>query len=77
LKPSRKNTFGRPRVFSDAVISALFIIKIFFKLPYRALQGLGKFIQPLLKFLKHNSDYVSICTRAKNLELPKLSKKRP
>jgi hypothetical protein len=65
LKPYRKNTFGRPRVFSDAVISALFMIKIFFKLPYRVLQGLGKFIQPLLKFLKHIPDCTSICTRAK------------
>jgi len=77
LKTSKKNTLGRPRVFSDAVISALFMIKIFFRLPYRALQGLGKFIQPLLKFLEQIPDYTSICRRAKKLELPKLSNKRP
>jgi hypothetical protein len=51
LKNTKKMTLGRPKIFSDAVISSLFMIKIFFRLPYRALQGFAKFMGPLLKFL--------------------------
>lgn len=53
------------------------MIKIFLKIPYRALQGLARFIQPLIKTLENVPDYTSICKRAKRLELPKISNKRP
>jgi hypothetical protein len=77
LKTTKKNRCGRPRIFSDALISALFMVKIFFKLPYRALKGFAKFIQPLIEILDQVPDYTSICRRAKRLEIPKLSNKRP
>jgi hypothetical protein len=77
LGPSKKGKLGRPKIFSDTVISALFMIKIFFRLPYRVLQGFAQLIKPLVNILKQIPDYSSICTRAKRLQLPQLSNKRP
>jgi hypothetical protein len=67
----------KTKIFSDAVIAALFMIKIFLKLPYRDPQELAKFIQPLLKFIENIPGYTSILWRAKTLDLPKISNKRP
>jgi hypothetical protein len=74
---SKKGKLGRPKVFSDTVISALFMIKIFFRLPYRALQGFAQLIKPLVNIIEQIPDYTSICRRAKRLQLPKLSNRRP
>jgi hypothetical protein len=69
LKNPKKQGLGRPQMFSDALISALFMIKIFFKLPCSALQGFASFVQPLINKLEKVPDYTSICIRAKKLAL--------
>lgn len=77
---SPKRQRGRPRLFSHPLIQLLLILKIQYKMPYRALEGFAKDILPL--FIKSNiklPSYSVICRRAPEIGalLPKLSKKRP
>jgi len=75
-----KRMRGRPRLFSHPLIQLLLILKIQYKMPYRALEGFAKDILPL--FISSNiklPSYSVICRRAPELGalLPKLSKRRP
>ena len=75
-----KRMRGRPRTFSHPLIQLLLLLKIQYKMPYRALEGFSKDILPLLlkKDIKLPT-YSVICRRAPELGalLPKLSKRRP
>lgn len=72
----RKKKRGRPKEFSDLIIQMLLMIKIRFRLPYRALEG---FAQSLFKE-RHFSipSYSLICKRVKSLKLsmPQLASNR-
>lgn len=75
-----KRMRGRPRIFSHPLIQLLLILKIQYKMPYRALEGFAKEILPL--FIKKDiklPNYSVICRRAPELGalLPKLSRRRP
>jgi IS5 family transposase len=78
--PRPKHVRGRPRLFSHPLIQLLLILKIQYKMPYRALEGFAKDILPL--FISNNiklPSYSIICRRASELGtlLPKLSKRKP
>lgn len=71
--------FGRPIEYPDALIQLLLVVKIHYKLSYRALEGFSEFIfSKLCPDLKIPS-YSLICKRARALRksLPKLSRGRP
>ena len=73
----KKGAMGRPRLFSDALIYTLMLIKIQYHLPYRALQGFAESLMKMAGVKMPMPDYTSICRRARKLKLPKLSSKRP
>lgn len=75
LKPKKRKGPGRPQAFSDQLILILLMIKIHFKLPYRMLEGFTKYILNGIKL----PTYSLTCKRASklNMNLPKLSAKRP
>ncbi len=78
--PRPKRMRGRPRLFSHPLIQLLLILKIQYKMPFRALEGFAKDILPL--FISNNiklPSYSVICRRAPELGalLPKLSRRRP
>lgn len=82
LTPPRKSKHkrGRPRLFTHPLIQLLLILKIQYKLPYRALEGFAKDLLPL--YVKEDiklPSYSVICRRAPELGalLPKLSRRRP
>ena len=74
-----KNKRGRPRLFSHPIIQLLLILKVQYRLSYRALEGFSKSILPLLYLTVALPTYSLICKRASKLEalLPKLSSRRP
>lgn len=76
--PKQKGV-GRPTEFSDPLILLLFLVKIHYRLPYRALEGFAEFIfSRLMNWLKIPT-YSLICKRACALHktLPKLSNRHP
>jgi IS5 family transposase len=67
-KPTKsKKKRGRPIQFSDALIEMLFVLKIRFRLPYRALEGFAKSLFENREFLIPT--YSLICKRISSLEL--------
>jgi len=78
LKRSKRKR-GRPRVFSHPLIQLLLILKIQYRLSYRALEGFAKDILPLFNEGIKLPSYSVICRRAPELGalLPKLSKRKP
>lgn len=74
-----KNKRGRPRLFSHPMIQLLLVLKIQYRLSYRALEGFSKSVLPLLHLAVVLPTYSLICKRASQLEtlLPKLSSRRP
>ncbi len=78
-KHPRKRKRGRPRTFSHPLIQLLLILKIQYRLSYRALEGFAKDLLPMLEEDIQIPSYSVICKRAVELEalLPKLSKRRP
>lgn len=71
-KKSKQSTKGRPITFCDGLIQLLLIVKIHFRLSYRALEGFARDV-----FDFRIPTYSLVCKRAKNLCLPKLSDRRP
>ena len=60
---------GRPRIYSDASIECMLILKCVYRLPLRQTQG---FVQSLLKLLKlelETPDYTTISKRQKHLNV--------
>lgn len=60
---------GRPRVYSDAAISALAVLRAYFNLPYRQTEGLARRFACLLG-LGRGPDYTTIFRREKRLKVP-------
>lgn len=79
LPPSKRRRIGRPLAFTDALVMMLMMIKIHYRLSYRALEGFAKFFLPPLGHACHLPTYSLICKRAKKLAtaLPQLSHRRP
>jgi|TARA_B100001964_G_scaffold113760_1_gene126888 hypothetical protein len=78
IKPER-NKMGRPRLFAQAIIQLLLILKIQYRLSYRALEGFSKSILPLLKVNIQLPTYSLTCKRAPSQidKIEKLSTTRP
>lgn len=78
-KKPEENKRGRPRLFSHPLIHLLLVLKIQYRLTYRALEGFAKSILPGLDPDIFLPTYSLICKRASKLEalLPKLSSRRP
>lgn len=77
--PKRKKKIGRPYIYADELIKLILMIKIQYRLSYRALQGfIESTFRKLFKGLPLPS-YSAICRRAPLLEpcLPRLSRRRP
>lgn len=70
---------GRPLEFSDQLIVMLVMLKIHYRLPYRALEGFTRFIFEQMKAVCKVPTYSLACKRAKHLAgcMPKLSSRRP
>jgi IS5 family transposase len=79
LRPVRRRTMGRPRLYQSPLIQMLLLLKIQYRLSYRALEGFTKSILP--RFYKEIQlpSYSIICRRAAELlaALPKLSSRKP
>ena len=73
------NKRGRPRLFAHPLIQLLLVLKIQYRLTYRALEGFSKSILPLLQDCVALPTYSLVCKRASKMEalLPKLSSRRP
>ena len=74
-----ENKRGRPRLFSLPLIHLLLILKVQYRLTYRALEGFAKSMLPYIEPDIFLPTYSLICKRASDLEafLPKLSSKKP
>ena len=70
---------GRPQKFSDPLIIMLMMVKIHYRLPYRALEGFVKSVVALGKKFGSIPTYSLICKRARTLKgvLPRLSSRHP
>lgn len=68
-KKPRRLRRGRPRVYSDAAISALAVLRAYFNLPYRQTEGLARRFAGLLG-LERVPDYTTIFRREKRLKVP-------
>jgi hypothetical protein len=53
------------------------MIKVHFKLPYRMLEGLAKFLFPQMGKSTKTPTYSLVCKRAKHVEMSKLSSRQP
>ncbi len=73
----RKN--GRPKEFSDPFITMLMMVKIHFRLTYRALEGFMRYLLDANKWECKIPSYSLVCKRAAFIKhsLPKLSRRRP
>lgn len=68
-KKRRMRGRGRPQVYSDAVISAIAVLRAYFNLPYRQTEGLARRFACLLR-LDKVPDYTTIFRREKRLKVP-------
>jgi hypothetical protein len=75
-KPKNCHKNGRPQIFSDPFISMLMMVKIHFRLTYRALEGFMKYLSSLNNWECSIPSYSLICKRAAFIKdaLPQLSK---
>ena len=64
---AKKKKRGRPTQFSDALVQMLFLLKIRFRLPYRALEGFAKDLFKNEEFIIPT--YTTICKRVSKLKL--------
>lgn len=61
---------GRPKIYADVAILCMLTIKMVFRLPLRATQGLVESIIGLLKLSIEAADYTTLCRRQKRLKVP-------
>jgi len=59
---------GRPRVYADVAILCMLTIKMVFRLPLRATQGLVASIIELLRLPIEAANYTTVCRRQKQLK---------
>jgi hypothetical protein len=67
---TRKNGRGRPKIYADIAILCMLSIKMVFRLPLRATQGLVESIIDLLRLSIEAADYTTLCWRQKRLKVP-------
>ncbi len=78
LAPLKKAGKGRPQEFSNHLIQLLLTIKIFYKLPYRLLEGFYRSLFKKLALKIKLPTYSLLCKRSKTLSLEvKLSPRQP
>ncbi len=70
---------GRPTTYPLALIKVLLLLKIYYRLPYRGLEGFSKWVFSKLDDSVNIPTYSLICKRMLSIkeELPKLSQRRP
>lgn len=70
---------GRPQEFTDQLITMLMMVKIHFRLAYRALEGFMKYLSSMNQWNCTIPSYSLICKRAASIShsLPRLSERRP
>jgi IS5 family transposase len=75
----KKNSKGRPRIYSDDAILCALLIRVVYHLPLRALQGFLCSLILLMGLKLFSPSYSQICRRARELhkELKKLSSGHP
>lgn len=75
FKSKKTKTKGRPIEYSDQLICMLMMLKIRFRLPYRALEGFADSLLKLQKCRRKIPNYTLICKRAAKLKgsLPSLN----
>ena len=67
---TKKNGRGRPKIYADTAILCMLTIKMVFRLPLRATQGMVESIIDLLKLSIEAADYTTVCRRQKRLKVP-------
>lgn len=77
LQPKVKGKNGHPVIYSNDAILCALTLRAIFHMPFRATQGFIFSIFQLLKLILPVPSYTQICRRAKSVDLPKLSKRRP
>lgn len=77
FKNVNTKSMGRPQIFSDSLILMLMMTKIHYRLAYRTLQGFAESLMSLIKQSLPIPTYSLICKRARKLNIPKLSSKKP
>jgi len=79
LSKPKSSKNGRPQKFSNSLITMLMMVKINFRLAYRALEGFMKCLSSLNKWDCKIPSYSLICKRAAFIKgsLPQLSQCRP
>lgn len=65
-----KNCRGRPKIYADVAIICMLTIKMVFRLPLRATQGLVESLIELLKLSIEAADYTTLCRRQKGIKVP-------
>jgi len=60
---------GRPRIYADIAISCMLTLKMVFKLPLRATEGLVGSIIDLLQLPIEAANYTTVCRRQKQLKV--------
>jgi hypothetical protein len=78
LSPKRHKRKGRPLEFSDELIQMLIMIKVHYRLTYRALEGFTRYLLEQIKKVFKVPTYSLTCKRAKNLclKMPSFSNSR-
>jgi hypothetical protein len=61
---------GRPPKYTDIAILCMLTLKVVFRLPLRATQGLAASLIDLLKLSIESADYTTLCRRQKHLKVP-------
>lgn len=61
---------GRPKIYADIAILSMLTIKMVFRLPLRATQGLVESIIELLQLPIEAAGYTTLCRRQKRLKVP-------
>lgn len=76
IKPQNLGKNGRPLEFSDSFIIMVMMVKINFRLTYRALEGFMKYIAGLHQWQCSIPSYSLVCKRAASIKnsLPSLSR---
>jgi len=67
---AKQNGRGRPKVYADMAILCMLTVKMVFRLPLRATQGLVESIINLLHLSIIAADYSTVCRRQRRLKVP-------
>lgn len=76
LEQERSGKRGAPRLYSDAAIRTILILRTVYHLPLRAAQGFAQSIFDLMGIELPIPDYTTTWRRSENLEMPELKRKK-